>query len=57
VEGVREFLTGAEQGKPSSEAVTERIYVLARESQGQLLLDTCDRARDNLVLHRSYLAR
>jgi hypothetical protein len=54
---VLEFLREAEGVRPTSEAVTDRVFVLTHEGGRQVLFDTCDRARDNLVIHRSYLAR
>lgn len=56
-DAVRAFLVAAEAGTPVSEAVTERTYVQVRQTVGALVFDSCDRARGNLVLHRSYLTR
>jgi hypothetical protein len=52
-DAVRAFLAGAEGGEPAAEAVTERTYVQVRQSAGALQVESCDRVRDNLVLHRS----
>jgi hypothetical protein len=54
---VRAFLAEAEGGKSSTEAVTDRVYVIVQEGERQVLSDTCDRARKNVVIHRSVLAR
>jgi len=54
---VRTFLSEGETGKPVSEAVTERTYVHIRRSDKVILIESCDRARDNLVLHRSFISR
>jgi hypothetical protein len=54
---VKKFLRRAEEGKPTDEAVTQRVFVLALEGDGHSLLDTCDRRQNNLVIHRSVLAR
>ncbi len=54
---VKRFLADAEAGGPADEAVTERVYVHARRTDRHMLFDTCDRGRDNIVIHRSFLAR
>jgi hypothetical protein len=54
---VRSFLTSAEGGKPINEGVTERSYFQVRETPTAYLAESCDRARENLVLHRNVLAR
>jgi hypothetical protein len=48
----RALLRAAEGGAPVSEAVTPRSFVLTRESDRMYLFDTCDRALNNLVIHR-----
>ena len=50
------FLTEAEHSAATDEAVMERTCVLTRGSARVTLAETCDRSRDNLVLHRSFLA-
>jgi hypothetical protein len=57
VDAVRQFLHQAEQGGPVAEAVTEKVFVLRREGEKQVMSDTCDRTKDNLVVHRCFLAR
>jgi hypothetical protein len=37
--------------------VTERTYVQVRQSAAALQVESCDRHRNNLVLHRSIVAR
>jgi hypothetical protein len=54
---VKAFLHSAENGAPATEAVTSHVYVHVQQTAEQILLDTCDRKRDNLVIHRSVLAR
>jgi hypothetical protein len=54
-DAVRAVLTQAESGKPRSEAVTKRTYVQLREAGKTVMLESCDRSRENLVLHRSFL--
>lgn len=54
---VRAFLAAAEGGDPVREAVTERTYVLVKQTDKTILMEACDRGRDNLVLHRGVLAR
>jgi hypothetical protein len=55
-DAVRTFLADAERGKAHGEAVTERTYVQVRKAGRTLLFDSCDRSRDNIVLHRCILA-
>jgi hypothetical protein len=57
LDAVKTFLQGAEAGEPAGEAVTQRVYVHQQQTGRQVLFDTCDRARDNVVVHRSVLAR
>jgi hypothetical protein len=54
---VRAFLREAENGKATGKAATNRTYVQVRNAERTMLLECCDRSRDNLVLHRSFLAR
>jgi hypothetical protein len=56
-DAVRAFLREAENAKASGEAVTQRTYVQVRNAEHAMLFESCDRSRDNLVLHRSFLAR
>jgi hypothetical protein len=54
---VRAFLAEAEGGEVRTEATTERTCTQVRKAEKAMLFDSCDRSRDNLVLHRSFLAR
>jgi hypothetical protein len=54
---VQSFLKDAEAGRPVAEAVTDRVYVHRQQTPKLVLFDTCDRSRDNVVVHRSVLAR
>jgi hypothetical protein len=56
-DAVRAFLGNAENGTPTADVSTARTYVLTRRSGNQLVIDSCDRSHDNVVLHRSILAR
>jgi hypothetical protein len=56
-EVVRDFLIEADGAAVIDEAVTERTYVRVRGTARAMVFDSCDRSRDNLVLHRSFLAR
>ena len=55
-QAIRVLLADVEKHSPSSESVTDRTYVQMRRSERMMLIESCDRARQNLVLHRSYLA-
>lgn len=55
-QAIRALLADVEKQSPSSESVTDRTYVQTRRSERLMLIESCDRARQNLVLHRSYLA-
>ncbi len=55
-ETVQAFLAAAEKGS-TSRLQTNRGLVIRHDTPQHLLFDTCDSARENLVLHRSYLAK
>ena len=55
-QAVKTFLTKVESGKPASEAVTARVFVVGHEAGQQFLFGTCDRAQGNVVIHRNFLA-
>jgi hypothetical protein len=57
LDGLKAFLQSAEQAAFAAEARSERLYVHIQQENKHLLLDTCDRGHDNLVIHRSVLAR
>lgn len=54
---VRAFMAEAEEVALASDAVTERTYVQICNTDRVMLIESCDRSRNNLVLHRSFLAR
>lgn len=54
---VRQFLADAESGATCRRDATSNTVVLRQESTRSLLFDTCDPARANLVVHRSFLAK
>ncbi|HZZ77874.1 MAG TPA: DUF6569 family protein [Gemmataceae bacterium] len=55
-DAVQAFLASAEQGQ-SFRANGARTMTIRLESQQQVLFDTCDPNQNNLVLHRTVLAR
>jgi hypothetical protein len=56
-EAVQQFLADGEAGQAFQQTVGNRNLVIRQETDRQLLFDTCDPTRQNLVLHRSYLAK
>lgn len=56
-EAVRAFLADAETGQGQRQTVGSRTLLIRQETPRNLLFDTCDPARDNLVVHRSFLAK
>ena len=56
-ESVTRFLADVEQGADCRRDTVSRTLVLRQESPGGLLFDTCDTSRENVVVHRSFLAR
>lgn len=54
---VQKFMKRAEQGEDCQHEVADDTRVLRQEAAQSLLFETCDPARDNLVLHRSFLAK
>src|SRR5207253_3175518 len=57
VEAAQKFLADAAAGTECSRKQNQGTLVLRQESAGLLLFDTCDPTRQNLVLHRSILAK
>jgi hypothetical protein len=57
LEAARKFLADAAAGTECSRTKNHGTLVLRQESAGLLLFDTCDPAHQNLVLHRSILAK
>lgn len=53
----RAFLTETDSGRGSRQLVSDRVHVIMQETEKSLRFDTCDRRADNVVIHRSYLAR
>lgn len=56
-EAVQAFLANAELGQAFQMQATSRTTVIRQQTGQQLLFDTCDPAQQNLVVHRTYLAR
>ena len=54
---VQAFLANAEQGLPSRVQSGGRSVTIRHNAGPTMLLDTCDSAQQNVVLHRSYLAK
>jgi hypothetical protein len=57
VQAVQSFLAHAEQGQCYRQDGGGRTVVIRQETDQNLLFDTCDLSQNNLVLHRSYLAK
>jgi hypothetical protein len=57
VQAVQSFLAQAEQGKCYRQDMGGRMVLIRQETDQNLLFDTCDLGQNNLVLHRSYLAK
>jgi hypothetical protein len=56
-DAVKAFLKAAEGRPATTEPVTRRTFVLVHETEGEVLVETCDQAEGNAVVHRSFLAR
>lgn len=56
-DAVRTFLTNAEAGEAFHVQTGNRSSVIRHETGTQVLFDTCDPARGNVVLHRAFLAK
>jgi hypothetical protein len=54
---VQRFLTETEAGQSCQREQACRTLVLRRDAGASLLFDTCDPDRQNLVVHRSFLAK
>lgn len=52
---VQQFLADVEGAHISDTARTERTYVQIRKTPQAILIESCDRSRENLVLHRSFM--
>jgi hypothetical protein len=55
-EAVQAFLTSAETGQ-AFHVQAGRSSIIRQETAGQLLFDTCDPARGNVVVHRAFIAK
>jgi hypothetical protein len=56
-DAVRAFLAEPERTPPSGAISRKRLHIQERRSERVLLLESWDRSRENLVLHRSFVAR
>lgn len=56
-DNVKEFLAVAERGTPSRVNGLNRGVTIRHDAPQQVLFETCDPARGNLVLHRSFIAK
>ena len=56
-DAVQAFLTEAETGQAFQVQPANGTRVIRHEAVQSLLHDTCDAAQNNLVLHRSFLAK
>ena len=57
VERVRGFFTEAEDGKASENAVTDRIKIVTRETDKNILFETRDAKQKERWIHRSYVMK
>jgi hypothetical protein len=56
-EKVQKFLVSCERGDRCQQVRTDGTLVLRQETDRAVLFETCDPARQNVVLHRSYLVK
>ena len=57
-DGVGDFLTAAERGRPTDERnVTSSIQLITRETDSHVLIETKDRTHKEKWLHRSYIKK
>jgi hypothetical protein len=54
---VEDFLAGDEKAKTSENEVTDRIKVVTRESEENIVFETRDQKQPDAVLHRSYVKK
>jgi len=57
VDEVQRFVSGAEKGSQCRRTQTEGTVILQQESDRAVLFETCDPVQQNVVLHRSILAK
>lgn len=56
-DSVQEFFSAAEDGKPSESAVTNRVKMVTRETDDQIVFETRDQKQGEAVVHRSYVKK
>lgn len=54
---IQAFLAAPEQGQAYRQTVAGRTHLIRQESAQNVLLETCDGAQANLVVHRCFLAK
>jgi hypothetical protein len=57
IERMQKFLVSCEKGDGCQTVRTDGTVVLRQETERAVLFETCDPARHNVVLHRSYLVK
>ncbi|MBI2806502.1 MAG: hypothetical protein HYX68_16090 [Planctomycetes bacterium] len=57
VESVKRFLSDADRGDAFRVNTSSASHVIRQETDRQVRFDTCDSARQNVVLHRSFLVK
>ena len=56
-DSVKEFFAAAEDGKPSESAVTNRVKMVTRETDDNIVFETRDQKQGEAVVHRSYVKK
>ena len=56
-ESVQEMFTATEDGKASESAVTNRVKVVTRETDDDIVFETRDRKQGEAMVHRSYVKK
>jgi hypothetical protein len=54
---VKDFFAAAEDGKPSESAVSDRVRMVTRETDENIVFETRDQKQDAAVVHRSYVKK
>jgi hypothetical protein len=54
---VKRFLSEAEAGNVIDDTATRRASIHVRQTDRQMMFDTRDQSRNNILIHRSFLAR
>jgi hypothetical protein len=57
IDSLQKFMISSEKGNNCQRIQTDGTLVLRQETDRAVLFETCDPARQNAVLHRSYLAK